>query len=195
MAMYRNITIWLGCLVAVGVFFTGCGKPHTPKEYGYFRIAIPEHGYTDFAAPAYPYRFSVSTNGTVQPVSENGEPYWINIVYPSLNATIHCSYKAVNGNLRALNADAEEFVYSHAVKASAIPQQEYADPDNRVFGVYYEFEGNTATPVQFYVTDSTRHFFRAAVYINCIPNQDSLAPVIDYLKTDVRQMIETIRWQ
>ena len=101
----------------------------------------------------------------------------------------------VQHNLKQLIDDSEEFVYSHTVKASAIPEQAYDDPINHVYGVYYELEGNTATPVQFWVTDSTQHFFRASVYIDCIPNQDSLAPVINYLKTDCRTLIESIRWQ
>lgn len=173
---------------------SACRKGSTPKEYGYFRIAIPDTAYTDLP-DGYPYCFDLSRNAQAKPITEEGEQYWINVTYPSLNATIHCSYKQVQNNLRELSADAEEFVYSHAVKASAIPQQEYCDPQRHIYGVYYEFEGNTATPVQFYLTDSTHHFFRGAVYINCIPNQDSLAPVIDYLKVDVRHLMETFRWQ
>lgn len=108
---------------------------------------------------------------------------------------VHCSYLPVRNNLPQLLADAQEFVYSHSVKASAIPEQEYIDSVHHVFGVFYELEGNTATPMQFFLTDSTRHFFRAAVYINTIPNQDSLAPVISFLQADMRTLVESFRWQ
>ena len=180
-----------------------CTRPATPKEYGYFRITLPPHEYTDSQSeptmrgaqqqlPKASINYQRSTAAQLQPLDSPG---WFNIHYPALNATIHCSYMPVHNNLKSLIDDSEEFVYSHTVKASAIPEQAYSDPVNRVYGVYYELEGNTATPAQFWVTDSTRHFFRASVYIDCIPNQDSLAPVIDYLQTDCRVLIESLRWQ
>jgi gliding motility-associated lipoprotein GldD len=81
------------------------------------------------------------------------------------------------------------------MKASAIPETEYYNHDNRVYGMLYQMKGNTASPIQFYLTDSTKHFFRAALYFNNIPNQDSLAPVIDYLREDIMMMMETFRWK
>ena len=97
--------------------------------------------------------------------------------------------------MRELSADAQDFVFKHAAKASAIPEQEWNNPDERVFGVFYELRGNTASPYQFYLTDSTSRFFRAAVYFNCSPNQDSLAPVISFLGNDVQHLIESFQWQ
>jgi gliding motility-associated lipoprotein GldD len=73
--------------------------------------------------------------------------------------------------------------------------QEFANPDNQVWGLFCELHGNTATPMQFVLTDSTKHFFRGSVYCNCIPNQDSLAPIYDYLKQDVRIIMESLEWR
>jgi gliding motility-associated lipoprotein GldD len=61
--------------------------------------------------------------------------------------------------------------------------------------LYYELHGNAATPIQFYMTDSVRHFFRASVYCNTIPNQDSLAPIHDYLRVDTRKIMESMIWR
>lgn len=176
--------------ISILALLLSCTRPATPKEYGYFRIALPPHEYIN--AQRSTFNAQRSTAAQLQPLDSPG---WFNIHYPTLNATIHCSYMPVHNNLKSLIDDSEEFVYSHTVKASAIPEQAYSDPVNRVYGVYYELEGNTATPAQFWVTDSTHHFFRASVYIDCIPNQDSLAPVIDYLQTDCRVLIESLRWQ
>lgn len=203
--------------ISILALLLSCTRPATPKEYGYFRIALPPHEYINSQSeptmrgaqqqlpkannnaplvqqqlPKASINYQLSTAAQLQPLDSPG---WFNIHYPALNATIHCSYMPVHNNLKSLIDDSEEFVYSHTVKASAIPEQAYSDPVNRVYGVYYELEGNTATPAQFWVTDSTRHFFRASVYIDCIPNQDSLAPVIDYLQTDCRVLIESLRWQ
>ena len=180
-----------------------CSRGNTPKPYGYYRIATPDTAYTDFQNSIlnsqfsilnYPYTFALSRNAVVQPRTDVDEPYWINIVYPSLNATIHCSYKPVRNNLRELTNDALEFVYRNASFATAIPEQEYMHPEAHVYGVLFDLEGNTASSCQFFVTDSTRHFFRASVYCNCPPNADSLAPVYQYIRTDVIKMVETFEW-
>lgn len=181
-------------LLMVGVFGS-CRRSVVPKPYGYFRIAIPDTAYTYCDLKGYPYQFRLSDNAFVVEREHSGDHYWIDIQYPAINATIHCSYKPVDNNLRALAKDAHEFLYSHSTVASAIPAQEYADDQRNVYGLYYELHGNTATPIQFYLTDSVGHFFRASVYCNTIPNQDSLAPIYDYLRQDARVIIESMIWR
>ena len=186
----RVVVLLVACVLLVG------GRPHSvPKPYGYFRIAIPDTGYVRYAPSGYPYAFDLSTNAEVHEREHTGDTYWIDIQYPALNTTVHCSYKSVKGNLRELSKDAQEFLYKHATMASSIPEQGFENSTARVWGVYYELKGNTATPIQFYVTDSTRHFFRGSVYCNTVPNQDSLAPIYDYMREDVRRMMESFTWQ
>ena len=170
-----------------------CSNNYTPRPYGYYRITTPDTAYVDFN-PSFPYTFALSRNAVVQPRTDVSEPYWINIYYPALDATIYCSYKPVQNNLRELTNDALEFVYRNASFATAIPEQEYAHPEASVYGVLFDLEGNTASSCQFFVTDSTHHFFRASVYCNCPPNADSLAPVYNYLRTDIIKMVETFEW-
>ena len=181
-------------LSILALMLLSCSRPVAPKPYGYYRITLPEHSYQLFEKNSYPYSFLYSSSATIQPVQYENERYWINIVYPTLNASIHCSYKPVRGNLRQLTDDAWEFVFNHAIKASAIPEHAYENPEARTYGIFCELKGNTASPMQFFLTDSTRHFFRGAVYFNCVPNQDSLAPVIEYMQEDVLNLIETLRW-
>ena len=175
--------------------FFACRPPAVPKPYGYFRIAIPDTVYADYAPKAYPYAFRLSQNAEVQTIDHTGEPYWIDIHYPALNTTIHCSYKPIHNNLRTLARDAQEFLFSHSTIATAIPAQEFENPTHRVYGVYYELHGNTASPIQFILTDSTDHFFRGSVYCNDIPNQDSLAPIYEYIRHDVRTLMESMKWK
>ena len=179
--------VWITCVA--------CNHVSTPKPYGYYLITTPDTAYVPFSSqyPAYPYDFALSSNAQVQVRSE--EPYWINIWYPALDATIHCSYKPVQRNLRELTNDALEFVYRNASYATSIPERGYAHPEENVYGVLFDLEGNTASSCQFFVTDSTRHFFRASVYCNCQPNADSLAPVYNYLRTDIIRMVETFAWK
>lgn len=182
-------------LLIVVILFSSCQQDFVaPKPIGYFRILIPDTAYTYTSLSNFPYAFRLSNNAYIEEHFHDGDNYWIDIQYPMLNATIHCSYKPIENNFNTLSRDAQEFLYKHATIASAIPVQEYANPSARVWGLYCELHGNTATPIQFVLTDSTDHFFRASVYCNCIPNQDSLAPVYDYLRKDARVIMESMEW-
>lgn len=187
------------CLFLGLVFLScvSCAKVSTPRPYGYYRIGLPDTSYVPFEQqyPHYPYTFALSQNAQVKPRSEEGEHYWINLYYPAFDATVHCSYKPVHNNLRELTEDALEFVYRNASFANAIPEREYSHPEVNVYGVLFDLEGNTASSCQFFITDSIHHFFRASVYCNCSPNADSLAPVYQYLRTDVIKMVETFEWR
>jgi gliding motility-associated lipoprotein GldD len=65
----------------------------------------------------------------------------------------------------------------------------------KVYGLIYDIEGNTASSLQFYVTDSTKHFIRGALYFNVRPNIDSVKIVLEFLKKDVLHLIQTLQWK
>lgn len=185
-----QISLFMWCILVP----IGCRKVSTPRPYGYYRIALPEAEYTAFEL-AKTYHFERSIYATPQAIKNNGEGKWMNLHYDTLNADIHCSYMPVHANLRDLTDDAMEFVYKHVSQASAIPEREYANDEARVYGVFFTLQGNTASPYQFFLTDSTKHFFRGAVYCNCKPNADSLQPILEYLEHDIEHLIESFEWR
>ena len=85
-------------------------------------------------------------------------------------------------------------VYKHTVKAEEITEN-LIRTDNNVYGIYYELAGNTATALEFYVTDSTRHYLRGALYFKTRINRDSLDPMINFIKADVQKMIQSLKWK
>jgi gliding motility-associated lipoprotein GldD len=178
------------------LLMSSCSENYTPKPRGYFRIDLPERSYRIFDT-TYPYTFEYPVYSAISIDSTRmAEPFWINISYKPFNATLHFSYKAINGNLAEYLDDAHTLVNKHIPKANAITQREYADPAHRVFGLVYDIRGaDAASPYQFYLTDSIANFARGALYFNRVPNNDSLAPVIEFLKADLERMISTFRWK
>jgi len=121
---------------------------------------------------------------------------WMNIHYPGMKATIYLSYQKVNkNNLDSLLYDAQKLTYDHTIKAQTILEQPRVDPEKRVYGMFYMINGDAATQSQFYVTDSIRHFVAGSVYFESKPNFDSLYPAVVYLRSDIRRLMETIRWE
>ena len=173
-----------------------CSEHYTPKPRGYFRIDLPEQRYRLFDT-AFPFLFEYPVYADISADSSKmAEPYWINIGYQRFHATLHISYKVVDGNLAKYLDDAHTLVNKHIPKANAIAQREFVDRANRVYGLVYDIRGaDAASSYQFYLTDSVSKFVRGALYFNMVPNNDSLAPVIDFLKSDLEHMINTFRWK
>jgi len=177
------------------VFFLSCQSPYAPKPRGYFRIDLPEKSYQWFDT-TYPYRFEYPAYATISESEYvQGEKYWINIKFKSFDATLHISYKIVNGNLITYLEDAYTLATKHIPKADAIYDSLIIERNRNLFGLMYQIEGSeVASPYQFLLTDSTNHFVRGALYFNTLPNNDSLQPVIDFLKDDIDHMINTFQW-
>ena len=65
----------------------------------------------------------------------------------------------------------------------------------KVYGILYDLTGNTASSVQFILTDSVKHFFRGALYFENVPNKDSIAPMSAYIREDVIRLMESFEWK
>ncbi len=174
---------------------SACSGEYTPKPRGYFRIDFPAKSYHRVEM-AIPYSFKVPDYSIAGPDLLNlDQPNWITVDIPTNKAQIHLSYKKIDGNLADYIEDSRTLAYKHTQKASSIEEQLFMNREHRVSGTLYLMKGNAASPLQFYLTDSTRHFLRGALYIREVPNYDSLRPVIDFLSKDVLELIESTTWK
>ena len=111
-----------------------------------------------------------------------------------MKGTLFLNYKPVSNDIDILLSDAQKFAYEHVVKADAILEQPYVNPDKHVFGMFYEVKGDAASQAQFYATDSTRHFLTGSLYFYSKPNYDSIYPAAIYLQDDIRKLMESLQW-
>lgn len=177
----------------------GCKDNPQPKPYAYFRIDLPPYSYHQVDSLG-PYTTEISDIAT--PMHSDArwstpEDTWINVYYPTLDATIHLSHHHITKSweLDSLTEDSHTLAYKHTIRADAIRESYYEDTINRVYCVFYELTGNAASPTQFYVTDSAQNFLRGAVYFNTLPNYDSVAPCAIYIENDLVHLIETLKWK
>jgi gliding motility-associated lipoprotein GldD len=195
-----NFKVFLAFIVIASIGFS-CNSEYTPRPRGYFKIDLPKKEYRIFDQVGYPYTFEYPVYGNIIKDSlffdrspEN--PYWINVDFQGFNARMYLSYKEIGKNkFDSLVNDAFTMSYKQQTyKASAIEPQEFTTPNGSA-GVYFTLKGNTATGNQFFVTDSTQHFLRGALYFAATPNSDSLQPVNDFLKQDLWHLINTLKWR
>lgn len=183
------------CVLLLGLF-SSCGRDYAPKPRGYFRIKFPDKKYQAFKG-ACPFRFDYPRYAIIEPdTNVSARPCWFDVVFPSYNARIHLSYYPISSQkvFNQLVEDARTFAFKHTVRATAIDESTISFPDERVYGILYSIEGNSASSVQFFVTDSTRNYLRGALYFHEKPRLDSIRPVLDFLKQDINVMIKSMKW-
>lgn len=185
------------------IFFNQCSQEmaEVPKPRAYPRVLYPVKDYALFDKNYCNFTFECPKYAEiVQDTSffetRPSEPCWFNIDVPALSAEIHCSYRSIDSKNRLdlLVNDAYKMAQKHTQKASFIDEIPVNRPKDRVYGVVMDIQGPAASAYQFYVTDSTRHFLRGALYFNTQARPDSLAPVIEFMKQDVNKMVETLIW-
>ena len=168
-----------------------CKDDVLPKPASQLRLEYPVAEYARFEKNNCPYEFSMNNNSTIK-----GEGNFdFKISYPKMKATIYLTYKPVNGDIDKLLIDAQTLTYKHVIKADDILEQPYINKTKKVYGMFYQVNGNAATNAQFYVTDSVKHFLTASVYFYAKPNFDSIMPAADYIKNDMQNLMESLKWK
>lgn len=179
----------------LSLFVISC-RDYTPKPRGYFRIEPGVAQYVPFPLESLPYTFDISRLATVELPPESEAPGWVRIVYPALGAKIYGTYLPITpATLPVAEEECRSLVSRQARQAVSVREKAYSNPERHVYGSLFLLEGEAASPVQFMLTDSVSRFFRGALYYDCKPNADSLAPVTDYLQADIIEMIQTFRWK
>lgn len=172
---------------------------YVPKPRGYSRITLPEHEYVALDGK-YPYQFKVSKHAQVMPDPHYlAQEHWIEVKYPQWGAEIDISYKGILNrpdSLAGFIATSHKLTRKHSVKATKIEEYNSRGGLNKEFpAVIFELEGEVPSYFHWYAHDSTQHFVRAALYFNSADNSDSLRPIIDYLKYDMVQMLNTLEFK
>jgi gliding motility-associated lipoprotein GldD len=182
-------------LLTAALVPTGCRQPAVPRPAGYFRIELPEKSYIHYETPcAYSIEYPAYARINLRPAAAT-DTCWMDIELPSFRAMIHLTYFNLDGNLASLTEMSRELAYKHTIRADAIDEMLWAAASSHVYGILYDLKGNTASSVQFFVTDSTRHYLRGSLYFMAQPNEDSLMPVIRFIREDIIHLIETLNWR
>jgi len=192
----------IGLLILGGGLLISCNSDYSAgKKKGFFHIDFPEKKYQLFNQPGYPYSFEYPVYGKVTKDStffgDKAGDWWINIDIPQFAARVYISYKEIGGNNKfdSLVNDGFKMAYKQHVDVSTGIVENRIQTPNNIGGMYFDLGGNTATANQFFLTDTSRHFLRGALYFNATPNADSLGIVNDFLKKDLEHLINTLQWK
>ena len=185
-------------VIVLVVALGSCGKvDYFPKPKGYNFIDLPSPKY-QVLADSFPYSFEYSDEAIIKRDSSwIAERYWIHLFYPELDADVQITYKPIrdlDSLLQGYYIDAYRLTAKHNIKAYSIEEMVMELP-NGDFASVTTLEGEVPSQYQFHVSDSSKHFLRGALYFKTATKNDSLQPVINYLKKDIHHLLNTLKWE
>ena len=179
------------------VFACGSNDHYVPKPHAYPKLALPHKKYFQFENKDCPFTFQIPHYSIMLPDEDAKGKNWYNLHFPTLNATLHFTYyQFKNWNeYDSLVADSRSLVNKHLQRAEDIIEEPVTNFNPKVPGLIFHIQGNTATNLNFFTTDSSKHFLRGALYFNKQTQADSIYPVYKFLEEDVNHLLETFTWK
>lgn len=169
---------------------SSCQEEVMLKPKAQLRLQYPESNYKKLNSDC-PYYFEFSSEANIS----TNQKCWANINYPKLKASINITYRPVENNLKELFVESEKLTFNHTIKADGISSLPFENKEHQTFGALFEVSGNAASPIQFHLTDSTKHFITGAVYFDVAPNYDSIKPAIAHIEKDIQRLMESTTWK
>ena len=199
--MNKIAPIIISLFILMVIASCGGEEATIPKPRLYPKITYPERGYTNYDLADCPFTLEYPTYGTIQrddyfEDKDPVHPCWFDLLLGDINASIHCSYIPVDDrkHFDKLVADAFRMVTEHNVKADARRDSLFVNKAG-VEGLFFSINGDVATPIQFFMTDSTQHFMRGSLYFDDKVNADSIAPLLSFVRKDIDHLLESFAWR
>ncbi|HJW29365.1 MAG TPA: hypothetical protein VJ508_08935 [Saprospiraceae bacterium] len=176
------------------VLLSGCSHDlPTPKPRAYPRVEYPKHEFQEFQSADCPFTFQFPKYATVE--MRQDHPCWFDLHLEAFNARLHCSYLPVKNreDFDGLVRDAYTIADKINERANYMEDSRISNP-NGVGGIQLKFTGPAASPLHFFLSDTTQHFFKASLYFEAKVRPDSLAPIVKFVEEDINHLVESFKW-
>ena len=186
----RNLIKTLFFVLTICSSYSCLEDINQPKPKGFVRLEYPKNSYKKFNSNCgFGFEYSDYSNLINKP----NDCSWVNLSYPKMKATIYLTHKKINNDFDKILYDAQKITKKHAVKADFVSQEKFINGNKN--GSIFNLGGKVASPLQFYITDKTSNFLLGSVYFYTKPNPDSLKPAINYIKKDIKKIMETMSFK
>lgn len=167
--------------------------PPTPRPRAYPKIDFPERSTIRYDVTDCPYTFLYPGYAEI---NEKKEACWFDLYMPTFEARLHCSYVPITKDKGFTDLVHDAFLIAGKINERANYMTESRVQNAQgVGGLILDWTGPAASPVHFYLSDTTTHFFKAALYFDSHVEPDSLAPIVTFIKQDIDSLIATFNWK
>jgi gliding motility-associated lipoprotein GldD len=183
-------------IILIGL--TGCSEDIAPRArpHGFHQILFPETVvYQKFKSEICPFEFTYPASGKISRIFDDS--CWVDIDFPEYGLKWHLTHRFVPETGLAVGEHFEEhrkLIYKHSKKATQIAARDFNTPV--ASGKAWEVYGNVGTPAYYFLADSAQeNILMVSFYFNTATKNDSLAPVIEYMRGEVEKSLESLVWR
>lgn len=189
-----KILKFIPLFVIISLVFIGCNSmPEAiPRPKGWPRIDLPAHEYKTFSNGTCPFTFEYPKVATIEKQREDS--CWADFFFPQFEARWHITYRDVPESGKTWAQHYEEYrklVYKHIQKVSQIKETPLQFGESR--GTMFELFGTVGVPAQMIYGDSL-NIVMVSFYFDEAIRDDSLSPVINFLKEDMQHLAQSVKW-
>ena len=181
--------------IAITIGFVSCRQEESiPRPRAYPRIEYPTHDSQEFSNENCPFTFSFPKYAEVNVKADH--PCWFDLYMPVFKARLHCSYLPVKNRADYDDMVADAFTIAAKINERAnFMQDSLIKNPNGVGGLALKWTGPAASPLHFFLTDTTTHFFKASLYFESEVKPDSLRPIVGFVEEDMNKLIQSFAWK
>lgn len=178
-------------IAVVAAIVAGCGHKEpapVPRRRAFVRVELPDTA----MRPVTGIPLHMLVNASAQ--ASSPRPGWLDIVYPTLGATLHLTFTEAHGlqELEAVKANRMQRLMLNAGEG----ESESAEFSNgHGFNIYIMKAEGTSTPLQFLATDDSAWVVSGAAYFDVKPGPatvDSLSPMVDAVQRDILESLGSL---
>ena len=184
----------ISLLVVFSVIFFSCNDSSLPKQSAFLRIEFPQPNYLAHKEIKLPVDFYYNSSAIDIKINNNQQ---FSLDYYKMNFSVDISHNKINKPQDLENSlrDFSLLLDTHSKKSNGVFMREYENSNNIVYAKIFEIRGDVASPIQFYLTDSTSNFINGSLNLKFKPKYDSIFPSIQYVKNDILVFVESLNWK
>ena len=172
-------------------FFSCENNSSLPKQDAYLRIEFNEPNYLIHKSQNSKINFLYNTSSSSL---ESISARTINLDYKKLGMSLDLSFDKLNDETELTNylRDFNLLLDAHTKRSNGFLIKEFENRNYSTYGKLYEFRGDVASPIQFFLTDSINNFIHGSLNMTFKSKYDSIYPSVQYIKNDILVFFESI---
>lgn len=164
---------WIAAVIGGSLFLGICCiscVEYTPKPRGYVVLNLRRHSINRLISVTCLLILMFSQTAVIEVPDQKKGVTGLNISYPELEAKLYCSYLPITpASLVTVETESRSFVARLIKSENRISEKAYSNPAANVYGSLFLLDGESASPIQFLLTDSVSNFFRGPCILTVNP--------------------------
>lgn len=197
-----KVYLIISATLLMAILWVSCQEDNpVPKPRTYPRMDLPTGKFITFDNQACPFTFEYPDYNLYEKSQDWRRPEeltdscWFSLLVPELGAHLFMSYHHISSRRDYDKYISDTYrIIDQINKRSDYTEEVVVRNNHGVAGLKFLFTGSAASPIHFYLSDTTQHFAKGALYYDHGTAPDSMRPATNQLLQDIDHMLASWQW-